>query len=506
MGRVSLAALCNAHGQDPSLTFSPVADTSDAPDASWWKMRVSVCGYSFEGEEWKDSRKKATSEAERVAFKALSKKWARHNPNHSPAARAVHSSQSSSNSWASNSNPETQRVSVPSVRSLQPEPTSFIKRIRTDESAPKAIVRDQSAETKAVEPQQVPNWTSSTTSSAFVPRQGRNYKSIICEMMPNYRQRTGKERRAVKLAVKRFLTQELQDQFSECVTACKGHNGLHQTYSVPANIAYKFEDWIFAELKRCFPDDVVRMTPSSKMANEDEEFKREMSVDEKTKDEVSEGGRDRDADRDRGRDKDGDDKDKVRFGKDRRSDDVKSLFVRGLAQGTRAEDLNSAFETYGKVRDVYIPKDYYSGGIKGFAYIQYESQAEADTAYDKIEYLTINGRRLTVEWASGDRKSICVIKTARAQVEAIAAVVAGAAEGVSKDIDHVTVVARAPEAVREIAVGGPDLAPHLVDAIDLTRGTEIPDGTETGGTETDDEFSKHWSGAGRIMDFAPRDV
>ncbi|TPX63777.1 hypothetical protein CcCBS67573_g08587 [Chytriomyces confervae] len=141
------------------------------------------------------------------------------------------------------------------------------------------------------------------------------------------------------------------------------------------------------------------------MANEDEEFKREMSVDEKTKDEVSESGRDRDRDAERGRDKDGDDKDKVRFGKDRRSDDVKSLFVRGLAQGTRAEDLNSAFETYGKVRDVYIPKDYYSGGIKGFAYIQYESQAEADTAYDKIEYLTINGRRLTVEWASGDRKT-----------------------------------------------------------------------------------------------------
>ncbi|KAJ3398856.1 Serine/arginine-rich splicing factor 12 [Chytriomyces hyalinus] len=132
------------------------------------------------------------------------------------------------------------------------------------------------------------------------------------------------------------------------------------------------------------------------MANEDEEFKREMSVDEKTKDEVSESGRDRDRDAERGRDKDGDDKDKVRFGKDRRSDDVKSLFVRGLAQGTRLKKLATA---------VYIPKDYYSGGIKGFAYIQYESQAEADTAYDKIEYLTINGRRLTVEWASGDRKT-----------------------------------------------------------------------------------------------------
>ncbi|KAJ3006753.1 UNVERIFIED_CONTAM: Serine/arginine-rich splicing factor 10 [Siphonaria sp. JEL0065] len=92
-------------------------------------------------------------------------------------------------------------------------------------------------------------------------------------------------------------------------------------------------------------------------------------------------------------------------GRDRRSDDIRSLFVRGLAAGTRAEDLTSAFETYGAVRDVYIPKDYYSGGIKGFAYIQYASQEEADKAFDKIEYLTINGRRLTVEWAQGDRKT-----------------------------------------------------------------------------------------------------
>ncbi|KAI9330068.1 hypothetical protein BDR26DRAFT_714059 [Obelidium mucronatum] len=92
-------------------------------------------------------------------------------------------------------------------------------------------------------------------------------------------------------------------------------------------------------------------------------------------------------------------------GRDRRDDSIRSLFVRGLASGTRAEDLTSAFETYGTVKDVYIPKDYYNGGIKGFAYIQYATQEEADKAFDKIEYLTINGRRLTVEWAQGDRKT-----------------------------------------------------------------------------------------------------
>ncbi|KAJ3380155.1 hypothetical protein HDU84_006148 [Entophlyctis sp. JEL0112] len=139
------------------------------------------------------------------------------------------------------------------------------------------------------------------------------------------------------------------------------------------------------------------------------------------------------ADEDRGRngtgaDESGDRSHAEPRGRDRRDDGIKSLFVRGLANGTRAEDLTAAFENYGVVKDedaVYIPKDYYSGNIKGFAYIhdgqdpheitagrlivqvlpRYSSQEEATKAYDKIEYLTINGRRLTVEWAQGDRKT-----------------------------------------------------------------------------------------------------
>ncbi|KAJ3135364.1 hypothetical protein HK100_002855 [Physocladia obscura] len=96
-------------------------------------------------------------------------------------------------------------------------------------------------------------------------------------------------------------------------------------------------------------------------------------------------------------------------GRDRRDDSIKALFVRGLAQGTRfvfkcihlflmmknfnslclfsAEDLTAAFENYGNVKD------------------------EADKAFDKIEYLTINGRRLTVEWAQGDRKTPIQMKS-----------------------------------------------------------------------------------------------
>jgi len=38
-----------------------------------------------------------------------------------------------------------------------------------------------------------------------------------------------------------------------------------------------------------------------------------------------------------------------------------SLLVRNIPLSVRAEDLRVPFERFGPVRDVYIPKDYYSG-------------------------------------------------------------------------------------------------------------------------------------------------
>ncbi|GJN04101.1 hypothetical protein PR202_ga21619 [Eleusine coracana subsp. coracana] len=38
-----------------------------------------------------------------------------------------------------------------------------------------------------------------------------------------------------------------------------------------------------------------------------------------------------------------------------------SLLVRNIPLSVRPEDLRAPFERFGPVRDVYIPKDYYSG-------------------------------------------------------------------------------------------------------------------------------------------------
>ncbi|KAI8818218.1 uncharacterized protein EV422DRAFT_194436 [Fimicolochytrium jonesii] len=132
-------------------------------------------------------------------------------------------------------------------------------------------------------------------------------------------------------------------------------------------------------------------------------------------------GRERDGDRGRGRERGGRDRsDDRRDGGDRNGrggrgrngggggggdDEVRSLFVRGLADGTRSEDLIQAFKAYGDVIDCYLPVDYYTGKSRGFAYIQFADQEQANIAFTKIEYITISGRTLTVEWAAGRRKT-----------------------------------------------------------------------------------------------------
>ncbi|KAI8813218.1 hypothetical protein BJ742DRAFT_789446 [Cladochytrium replicatum] len=83
----------------------------------------------------------------------------------------------------------------------------------------------------------------------------------------------------------------------------------------------------------------------------------------------------------------------------------KSLHVRGIDNSTNADSLREAFEKYGEVRDVYIPRDYYTKEIRGFAYIEFADTPAAEKAFEKIEYLTINNRKLTVEWAKGERQA-----------------------------------------------------------------------------------------------------
>ena len=68
-------------------------------------------------------------------------------------------------------------------------------------------------------------------------------------------------------------------------------------------------------------------------------------------------------------------------------------------------DLTSAFSRIGKIRDVYIPRDYHSQQPKGFAFIEYETPEMAREARDEMDRFVVRGRELEVVFAQERRKT-----------------------------------------------------------------------------------------------------
>jgi len=80
-----------------------------------------------------------------------------------------------------------------------------------------------------------------------------------------------------------------------------------------------------------------------------------------------------------------------------------SLKVDGLSHRTNVEDLESLFEKYGKVGDVYIPKDYRTKENRGFGFVRYFSKHDAEDAIDSLDGRKFDGRELSVQYARYDR-------------------------------------------------------------------------------------------------------
>lgn len=81
-----------------------------------------------------------------------------------------------------------------------------------------------------------------------------------------------------------------------------------------------------------------------------------------------------------------------------------SLLVRNIPLNSRGEDLRVPFERFGPVRDVYIPKDYYSGEPRGFAFVQFVDPYDASEAQYHMNRQIFGGREITVVVASETRK------------------------------------------------------------------------------------------------------
>ena len=67
----------------------------------------------------------------------------------------------------------------------------------------------------------------------------------------------------------------------------------------------------------------------------------------------------------------------------------------------RPEDLRRIFGKYGRIQDVYIPCDYYTKKVRGFAYVQYPF-----TTGKLIHSKIIEGRfNIVLCWESGEGAS-----------------------------------------------------------------------------------------------------
>ncbi|KAL9275057.1 Serine/arginine-rich SC35-like splicing factor SCL30-like protein [Drosera capensis] len=81
-----------------------------------------------------------------------------------------------------------------------------------------------------------------------------------------------------------------------------------------------------------------------------------------------------------------------------------SLLVRNIPLDCRPEELRVPFERFGMVRDVYIPKDYYTGEPRGFAFVQFVDSYDASQAQYHMNRQIFAGREISVVVAADTRK------------------------------------------------------------------------------------------------------
>ncbi|XP_011089133.1 serine/arginine-rich SC35-like splicing factor SCL33 [Sesamum indicum] len=93
-----------------------------------------------------------------------------------------------------------------------------------------------------------------------------------------------------------------------------------------------------------------------------------------------------------------------RGGRYGRGDAPTSLLVRNLRHDCRPEDLRRPFGQFGPIKDIYLPRDYYTGDPRGFGFVQYVDPADAAEAKYQMDGQILQGRELTVVFAEENRK------------------------------------------------------------------------------------------------------
>jgi RNA recognition motif-containing protein len=78
---------------------------------------------------------------------------------------------------------------------------------------------------------------------------------------------------------------------------------------------------------------------------------------------------------------------------------AKKLFVGGLPYSTTDAELQQSFAAAGTVASAVIIMDKMSGRSKGFGFVEYDNDAEADKAIEMFNNKEFSGRTITVNEA-----------------------------------------------------------------------------------------------------------
>jgi len=76
-----------------------------------------------------------------------------------------------------------------------------------------------------------------------------------------------------------------------------------------------------------------------------------------------------------------------------------NIYVGNLTAEVTDEDLQQAFEGFGKVDSARVIKDKFSGQSRGFGFVEMPDRAEAQAAIDGLNGKDIKGRTVTVNEA-----------------------------------------------------------------------------------------------------------
>ncbi|XP_044744729.1 U11/U12 small nuclear ribonucleoprotein 35 kDa protein-like [Coccinella septempunctata] len=75
-----------------------------------------------------------------------------------------------------------------------------------------------------------------------------------------------------------------------------------------------------------------------------------------------------------------------------------TIFVSRLSCKTTKEDINEIFSKFGRIRRFRLVKDIVTGMPKGYAFIEYEEENDAEEAYVKANKMVVDGRPIFVDF------------------------------------------------------------------------------------------------------------